>query len=284
MLRKLEEWEQKTGELPGFFKLYRHLLLIQIEASREYTASNPDVERWSLPKDVVLKRLAQGFAVFEFDDLRIDWQVVEEVLQKVLAAIAADVPEQATGLERLHGLISDAADLKSAARLWYEGASLIPVAFRFNVDSQLLAFSLQATLKPILSVCAESVLAGINQEMWRRGNCPVCGGKPDFAWLEKENGARWLVCWRCDTQWIFQRLQCPYCGNTDQRTLAYFEADEGPYRLYICEACKKYIKAIDLRRGDSDCLIPLERFLTADLDRQAEAGGYKAGWVAEGND
>ncbi len=237
-----------------------------------------------IPKAVVDERLAQGSPAFAFDDLGIDWEMANGALQKVLAAIAADVPGHEAEVERLRSLSNDAPALKSAARLWYEGSSLVSVASKYDTDGQLLGFSLQATLKPILSLCAQSALSDINQEIWRCGYCPVCGGKPDFAWLDKESGARWLVCCRCDAQWIFQRLQCPYCGNTDQRTLAYFEADEGPYRLYTCESCKKYIKAIDLRRADSDSLIPLERFLTADLDRQAQAQGYQAGWLAEGKD
>lgn len=279
MLRKLEEWEQKSGRLPRFFELYRRLLVIQIEAGKQYTASDPGIQQYRIPRTVVDERLAQDLPVLGFDDLRIKWEVGRGVFRRVLAAIAEDAPERAGEVEKLNSFSDDAAALESSARLWYVGLPLASVVSSYGVDSQLLGFSLQTALKPILAMHAEAVISDINQENWRCGYCPVCSGKPDFASLEKESGARRLACCRCDTQWIFQRLQCPYCGNTDQRTLAYFETDDGPYRLYVCESCKKYIKAIDLRRADSDSLIPLERLLTADLDRQAETKGYKAGWL-----
>ena len=114
----------------------------------------------------------------------------------------------------------------------------------------------------------------VDQENWRRGFCPVCGGNPDIAFLDTERGARWLVCSRCDAEWVFQRLQCPYCGCTDQNALAYFTDDKGSYRLYVCEQCKHYLKAIDLRQAEEGVLMPLERLFTLDIDRQAQEDGY----------
>ena len=56
------------------------------------------------------------------------------------------------------------------------------------------------------------------------------------------------MCSKCAAEWLFQRLECPYCGTQDQNTLAYFTDDKGLYRLYICEHCRHYLKAIDLRQ------------------------------------
>ena len=105
----------------------------------------------------------------------------------------------------------------------------------------------------------------------------MCGNKPDFSFLDKEMGMRWLLCSHCDTKWIFQRLQCPYCGTQNQDALAYFTDDKGVYRLYVCEQCHKYIKTIDLRHTGPEVLLPLERILTLDMDRQAQDKGYQAG-------
>ena len=114
----------------------------------------------------------------------------------------------------------------------------------------------------------------MDQERWRRRYCPICGGNADFAFLDKERGARWLLCSRFAAEWLFQRLECPYCGTTDQNALAYFADDEGLYRLYVCEQCKRSLKAIDLRQAKSEVLIPLERLLTLDIDAQAKEYGY----------
>jgi len=146
-----------------------------------------------------------------------------------------------------------------------------------GVNECLLEDIIQATLKPFLVGYSKALLSSVNQERWRRGYCPICGGSPDFAFLDKEYGARWLLCGRCDTEWLFQRLECPYCGNQNQAALAYFTDDEGLYRLYVCEQCHTYIKAVDLRRTESQVLLPLERVMTLDMDREGQEKGYKPG-------
>ena len=54
----------------------------------------------------------------------------------------------------------------------------------------------------------------------------------------------------------------------------YFTDDEGLYRLYVCERCHHYLKAIDLRHAGREVLFQLERFLTLDIDHQAREKGY----------
>ena len=117
-------------------------------------------------------------------------------------------------------------------------------------------------------------MGNVDQERWRRGYCPVCGGSPDFAYLDKERGSRWLVCSRCDTEWLFQRLQCPYCNTQDQNQLAYLTDNDGRYRLYVCDNCQQYLKAIDLQRAKGEVIIYLERLFTLYLDAQAREYGY----------
>ena len=133
---------------------------------------------------------------------------------------------------------------------------------------------IQAALKPFLINCSRSLIDFVEQEGWRRGYCPVCGGNPDFAFLAEEQGARWLVCSRCDTRWLFQRLKCPYCGTEDQYALSYFTDDSETYRLYVCDKCKHYLKAIDLRKSKAELVVPLERLFTLDMDKQAHEYGY----------
>jgi FdhE protein len=116
----------------------------------------------------------------------------------------------------------------------------------------------------------------VEQEKWRKGYCPICGGLPDFAFLDKEAGARWLMCSRCDYQWLFKRLECPYCGSQDPDTISYYSDDNQLYRVYVCEQCKRYLKSIDLRQAEGDVLLPLERIVTSDLDVQARNNGYFA--------
>jgi formate dehydrogenase maturation protein FdhE len=134
-----------------------------------------------------------------------------------------------------------------------------------------------ATVQPFLGAWAVEAIKVVDQEQWRQGYCPVCGGVPDLSLLDGANGARRLVCARCDAQWLFQRLQCPFCDNHEADSLAYFPDASGRYRLYVCDACHGYVKTVDLRSASAPAHVAVERLLTTDLDRQAAAHGYSPG-------
>ena len=145
-----------------------------------------------------------------------------------------------------------------------------------NAANPLTGSVLQASFYPLLASYAYELLPEVKQDSWYKNYCPICGGSPDFASLDKEQGGRWLLCSRCDAQWLFYRLVCPFCGNNDHNTLFYFTDDKSLYRLYVCDICHRYLKTIDLRKADSKVLLPLERILTLDMDRQAYESKYKA--------
>ena len=106
-----------------------------------------------------------------------------------------------------------------------------------------------------------------------RGYCPICGGEADFAALEKESGARRLLCSRCNFEWTFQRAVCTFCSVDGQ--LNYFPSADGAYRLYVCESCKRYLKTIDLRELARETNLPAERVLTLGMDVEAAQAGYR---------
>jgi formate dehydrogenase maturation protein FdhE len=69
-------------------------------------------------------------------------------------------------------------------------------------------------------------------------------------------------------------LECPYCRTQKQDALIFLTDEEELYRLYACEQCKCYLKAIDLRKAKTEILLPLERLYTIDIDAQAIERGY----------
>jgi len=269
ILKKLEELEQSKGEIPGFVQIYRQLLKVQSAARSQFTV--PQLE---LSESVTSERLTQGVPLLSFEDLLLDWAQVRDLCQEIINVVVKASPDAEKEVEPLGNICSDTSLMEKVVRVWYEGSSLIPMARELRVDGESLCLVAAATLKPFLSTYAELLLPKVDQESWRRRYCPICGGAPDFAYLDKERGARWLLCSRCDDEWLFQRLECPYCGSQDQNTLAYFTDDKGLYRLYVCEQCKRYLKAIDLRQTESEILLPLERLLTFEFDIQAGEKGY----------
>ncbi len=236
-----------------------------------------------MAKGVARKRLLQGIPLLSFADFVPDWGEVGRVFREIAAWLALDSQGQQGETESLGNIAGKASLLKKVARAWYQGRSLEGIAGELHVEHRLLTAVVGATLKPFLKAYAEVLLPEVAPEFWRRRFCPICGGKPDFAYLEKEVGARWLVCSRCDTEWLFLRLECPYCGTQTQSDLAHFTSEQEPhlYRLYTCERCRTYIKAVDLRCSETEVLIPLERVLTVDMDKMGEEKGYAPGWASQ---
>ncbi len=269
ILERLAQQEKEEGNPPSIMKFYRDLLFLQSE-TRNCLSSIPP----TLNREAARERLQHEVPLLSFDQLAPDWSSLAGVFKKVVAVFAhypelfGKIPTEIIGTK-----VDDYFN-QQTARTWYEDGKLPRVE---GVNEGLYDTIVQATLRPFLTSHAPALAGLIEQEHWRRGNCPVCGGSPDFAFLDKEHGARWLICSRCDTDWLFQRLECPYCGTRDQNALSFFTDNEGLYRLYVCERCRRYLKAIDLRQAKSEVLLPLERLLTLDMDLQARGNGYTLG-------
>jgi len=273
ILKRLEEEGKKKGIPSRLLEFYQKLFRIQSRAEKSIGRAKTRLNRQTIDE-----RLAHGQPLIDFDDLTIDRALLKDLFAEVTAIFTA-YPDLFGKLPKsLREPKSHQTLPKKVAKTWFKGASLPATIAVDNIDEYfLLEAIIHATLKPFLTSHSKALISLVNQEHWRHKHCLICGGKPDFAFLDKERGARWLLCSRCDTEWLFQRLQCPYCGTQDQNKLAYFADDKGIYRLYVCEQCHKYIKAIDLRNAESEVPLPLERLLTLDMDIQAQEKGYQPG-------
>ncbi len=276
-----------ASEAKQSLELYRRLLELKIEDSylptlnahlsschSERVSRSPEQSEGEESRSAQ-DRLHEAISILRFEDLLQDWALFQELFRKASSIIGEYFPSNDSKLEKIPPKL-----LEKAANAWYRYSSLYPIADEIGVDWETLSLCLKAAFHPILIKYSETLSLLVNQDSWRRRTCPICGGKPDLAFLSKDSGARWLVCSRCDTEWLFFRLECPFCGNRDQERLAYLTDEKELYRLYTCEQCQKYIKAIDLRRTAGEVLFPLERVLTLDMDRQANEAGYKPGWIA----
>ena len=272
VLFRLQEWAQKEGELPRLLQFYRELLQIQSEAKSRIVVKKPGIT-----DALVRDRLSEGIPLLLFEDFLPDWHQVQMVFEQVAAWASKDSKAPSEEKKSLRKIGRDIPLLTRLAEAWYLRHSLEDIARAEGIDCELLSSAIAATLKPFLSAYEKLLLPEVEQELWRERYCPICGGRPDFAYLDKDRGARWLLCSRCDAEWLFLRIECPYCGTQKKEALAYFtdEEESCSYRLYVCGECRTYIKAIDLRRTGSEVLLPLERMMTLDIDRQAIEAGYK---------
>ncbi len=104
----------------------------------------------------------------------------------------------------------------------------------------------------------------------------MCGGPPDFATLVSKKGyevyGRQLLCTRCDMEWGYQHSGCPFCGETEQ--WAYFPDENKVFRLYVCDACHRYLKTVDWRETFAHRSLPVARVITVEMDLAAVQAGY----------
>ncbi len=267
ILRRLEEWQKKPETPPELAEFYQKLLRIQSRARQRI-----EIPGTADSHEAVSARLDKGLPLILFEDLVLDWPLLRHLFAEVTVTFAEYPRLFGECSIKMRELSADHLLTRETVRAWFEGTNLPSVTD--GISDYLFASAIQATLQPLLATYSQTLLQYVNQEHWRRAYCPICGGNPDFALLDKERGARWLLCSRCDNEWLFQRMECPFCGNQNQNTLAYFTDDDGLYRLYTCEQCKQYLKTIDLRQTKENIEIPLERLFTLGIDMQAREYGY----------
>jgi FdhE protein len=149
------------------------------------------------------------------------------------------------------------------------------IAEDFQVDEKVLAFLMQNSTKPSIEANRRTVQDQVEDETWLRGYCPVCGSLPFLSLLKEETGKRYLLCSLCGYEWRTERIGCPFCGNKEQGSLQFFQAEgEELYRIDLCEKCHQYIKTIDARV--IEVLDPsLEDLATLHLDLVASKKGYR---------
>ncbi len=265
-LKNLEERVKTEALSSRFLDFYISLLKIQADIEDTIVVSEPE-----LGKKTIFSRMANGKQLLRFSHLASHLPQMQGFFEKVVKVFAGypdlfgDMPESLLAKPKLD---------KQAVKAWFNNESL-PAAG--DVNPALLDALIQQTLRPFLLKYSGVLMERVDQKIWRRGFCPICGGKPDIASLEKDVGERWLMCSRCDAHWRFQRLECPFCGNQDATLMPYFSDEKEAYRLYVCDNCHTYIKAVDLRSAAADTHLPLERLLTLDMDRQGQEKGYRPG-------
>ena len=84
--------------------------------------------------------------------------------------------------------------------------------------------------------------------------CPRCGGSPQVSVFIDSGealvtGQRRLVCARCANEWVYPRMTCVACGETDGSKLVVLaDPEQLPHlRVDACERCKRYVVSVDAR-------------------------------------
>ncbi len=114
VLHRLQEWEQKGGELPRLIQFYRELLQIQSEAKSRIIVKKP-----RFVEGLVRDRLSEGIPLLLFEDFSPDWRQVQMVFEQV--AVWADKDSKAPPEEKrsLRKINRDIPLLTKLSEAWY---------------------------------------------------------------------------------------------------------------------------------------------------------------------
>lgn len=245
-----------------------------LDAHRALVAARAD-ELPSPPADVARRgraRLARGETAYPAGEVVFDWAAVRRLAHAVCAVVTRHQPAMSEVLARIASRLDALApeDGRQVVETWLAHRT----ADGDDPDGAAQAFVLSHALRPTLHAHATTLIGDEHVAVWSRGRCPACGGVPDFAALEPGSGGRRLLCARCDTEWSYARVGCPFCGSS--AGVGYHPAGEGAYRLYVCEGCRRYLKTVDRRETWQRRPLVLERILTVGLDVAATGAGYRA--------
>ena len=151
--------------------------------------------------------------------------------------------------------------------------NLLRACWEGDVETEQGRFYARVLLQPY----AESLASRGSVDLaTMSAECPFCGARPVAAVLrgEGDGGKRWLVCSLCSTEWPFRRVLCPGCGAEDKERLpVYTSPDIAHVRVEACDACRTYIKSIDLTR-DGRAVPVVDEIATVALNIWAENHGY----------
>ncbi|MCX7898113.1 MAG: formate dehydrogenase accessory protein FdhE [Rhodocyclaceae bacterium] len=110
--------------------------------------------------------------------------------------------------------------------------------------------------------------------------CPCCGFLPVAAVLKSVAdfaNLRYLHCPLCNCEWHFVRAKCVSCGSEEHVSYRFLEDEAGcrrdDVRAEACDACKGYLKVINLEKSGGDPVADDLATLTLDLLMDQEGYG-----------
>ena len=182
-----------------------------------------------------------------FERARADRPSVDDVAAYVVRAALPDVMSavMSAGTETLREAVLlrfHDGDLERIVTLWLRG----------DAQEGTDVFLARAATAPVLEALPE--LARALPIATEERFCPVCGGLPQVSVFADSGealvtGQRRLVCARCANEWVYPRMTCVACGETESSKLVVLaDPEQLPHlRIDACERCKRYIVSIDAR-------------------------------------
>jgi FdhE protein len=168
-------------------------------------------------------------------------------------------------------------DLKDCMKALLKGQEkrIDEIASNLKIQPLILRFILDQLMKPFLEKRMEGTRSLIQNLVWHKGYCPLCGSFPELSFLKEKEGQRWLKCSLCGHEWRFMRTRCPFCENDDHEKMElYFVEGREHERAELCFQCKRYIVNIDTRKFAEEVVTEVAAIGMLYLDILAQGKGF----------
>jgi len=267
-LKTIEKYKSVTPHYGELLDILGEILIMR----EEYRLK---VEKIIFPIDEGLmeKKIAGGLPLIDFSAGNFDLTEPKRYFLSLLEIAEKRVPGETKEIVQM---VQDGSF--NFEKLIYESFSSLPDEVTDELDEDvidLVDLFLEESLRPALEKVAEKYGGKITETGWGEGYCPICGKEPKIGEIREEEGRRFLFCTQCGFEWRFRRIKCPFCGNEEQQTLAYFTIEgEEKYRVDVCHECKRYIKIVDFRESKEEANLDVEDIATLHLDMLANEEGY----------
>ena len=246
----------------------------------------------SLTDDEVKEKMQKGKTLISWDNMPLKETLLKELFREICEIMKRQEDSESEEIQRLiDAESSDELELETLIKklFFHDSVYFHSISKNLKIGEDLLLFVAIHLARPFFEAVAERIKDKIADKvadkvvgnLWLKHYCHVCGSSAQMAKLEKETGKRILYCLLCGSEWVFMRIKCPFCCSEEQKSLRFLEEETGPYRIDLCETCKRYIKTLDERKGGGDkrSYIPsVEDIATMYLDILAEKEGYKRSW------
>jgi FdhE protein len=272
-----------AGSLKELRPAYRAILDFykQIFIVQEDSKNKIQIDPIQISDEMLSIKANEEFPLINLSEFAIDAKASKMLLIKICSITKASSGDMASSARAILEAIDAEEfdfDFLFFGLLEEDDSVFEKTAKKHNIKKGDLAFIVYNSIKPSLSLCAEQLSAYLDKDKpWGKGYCPICGSPPGLSMFQGE-GERFLFCSFCWHKWSSRRLYCPFCDNTDSKSLNYLYTDEEKeYRVDLCDKCKKYIKTIDTRKTERIIYPPFEHVATLHLDIKAKEMEFKSG-------
>jgi FdhE protein len=247
----------------------------------------PHTQPFPLPREHLAARIREGVPLLHDQPVQVDLHFAADLFSRLVNALQQR--EDADLAQRLETLVTAATTGGlDPQRLFVEAFvhhpdHLAEIAYQANLDAELLTTLANLAAAPLVRAYAERLLPMVDRvddgapdgAIWQRGYCPVCGGWPLLGELRGIELARYLRCAACGSGWRWHRLDCPYCGNQDYRSVQTLTIEgEHRFRVSVCDRCLGYVKVGNAFDPPPAEFLALDDVASLHLDVAAIERGY----------